>query len=85
MLKKYIATLQVLINADTRGEACDAVSNLLHRDDGVDTGIFDWSYCHQSMPVPPCDEFGFCSPAETQVSEDYQEGDAFQGEIDAMQ
>jgi hypothetical protein len=63
--KAFIATVHLLIEANSEAEACDIVSALLSENGthNKDTGLIDWSYiAHKS---------DFASPVETIVPDGY--------------
>lgn len=61
--KSYLATIQVLVKADSEAEACDALS------EGLRGIVRDWSYLRVGGQ--------YLSPSETYIREPYEEGDAF--------
>ena len=69
-----IATIQILVEADSPAEAADFMSETL-RDM---PGVLDWSYFNpEVMQLTPTDEHGYCSPTEREHGPDYEEGNAF--------
>lgn len=64
-MPKYIAQVLILLDVDSEGEACDAVSGLL-TEGGIyeeDSGVMDWSYIRRPG--------GYVGPLEVQVPPDY--------------
>jgi len=73
----YVATVQVVVHAESAGAACDWFSETLR---GAD-GLVDWAYHNvQRMNLTPVDSNGYCCPAEILIPEDYSEGMAFEKE-----
>ena len=68
-MQKYFATVHLLINADSDGEAADAVSALLS-ENGIysdDPALMDWEYTRKG------DHFN--APRAVDVPEDYDRND----------
>jgi len=63
--EKYVATIQVLVNADCLGGAADGFSELLSHNEFV----MDWGYLKIGGQM--------LVPQKVLVKDDYQEGDMF--------
>ena len=62
MQKKYVATVQILVDAEDDSTACDGLSELLSHNKFV----VDWSYLKLGGQ--------YCLPTERYIEDDYEEG-----------
>ena len=72
MAKAYVATVQLLIVADTLEEAYDAIGGILSDYEMAYGALKDWAY------LKTVDSKGneyFPDPVEVEIDEDYEEGD----------
>lgn len=61
--KKYVATVQIVVDANNEDEACDAISGVLDHE-----GVFDWGYVKIGGQ--------YTYPVEILINEEnYEEGD----------
>lgn len=68
MAKAYVATVQLLIVAESDAEAMDAVSNILSEYEMADGTLKDWAYLRIGGQL--------LSPTERYIDEEnYKEGD----------
>lgn len=72
----YLATIKVLVEADSPAEACDLLSEMLR------PAVVDWTYLGQDMPISQYmvdpDYPGapmLATPSEVEIGKDYEEGD----------
>lgn len=52
MKTKYVAKVQILIEADSEAEACDSISECLSGNLKYNGAILDWSYLPDSYEAP---------------------------------
>lgn len=75
----YLATIKVLVDADSESEACDVIGELLRGD------VVDWCYLLEGddpTPYTLADWKGpqqptACYPTPFEIPDNYEEGDAF--------
>lgn len=72
--KVCIATIQVLIDYEDEGQATDFMYCLMN-----DARILDWTYHHVNDRVSPESDQGYCHPSQIEVSDDYVEGEHWNG------
>jgi hypothetical protein len=80
MDKYFIATIKVLVKADSQAEACDLISETLR------PATVDWTYLGLNYPltplVPELMQNPYRSPSEITLPDNYDEGDIFNmGEV----
>ena len=69
-MKAYVATIQLLIVANTQAEACDGVSAILEL---ADINLKDWAYLRVRDYAG---KWMFSGPFEVEIADgDYEEGD----------
>lgn len=83
-MAKYLATVKLLIEAESEAEACDAVAEALR------PAFVDWAWLSAGCPASHLTQGElsntyFTSPVEVQVEEPYEEGDFLRLTGDAPQ
>ena len=91
MADGFCATIKVLIRADDKGTAEDALAELLRfpaaqAAQAPEGTVVDWCYLSTKHPVTAPDCNGYCTPTECDIPDDYDEGAAFEHpECDVVQ
>lgn len=62
----YVATVQILVRADSQAEACDGISGML-RECGCPNFLIDWAYFKQGNE--------YIRPSLVTIPKGYREGD----------
>ena len=73
-MKRYITTIQIIIEVEDDQAPQDALSETLSNNDNV----FDWAYLNtEDVERFPDQHDAFAYPEEVTLPEDYHEGEAF--------
>ena len=75
-VQAYIATVQVVVFAESSADACDWFSETLR----AAPDLVDWQYFRPENGVSPVDGNGLCYPSPIDIPADYSEGCAFESE-----